>query len=50
MAKKPDEQPDMKEIEKSLKDANELCKKLNQCSKEVDCLVEQAKELKQSAG
>jgi hypothetical protein len=50
MAKKPDQQPDMKEIEKSLKEANELSKKLNQCSKDVDCLVEQAKQLKENVG
>jgi hypothetical protein len=50
MAKKPDEQPDMKEIAKRNKDAKALCKKLEQCKKEASGIAAQVKLLEQKAG
>ena len=39
MAKKPDEQPDMKQIEKRTKEAKALQKELEQCKKELSGLA-----------
>jgi hypothetical protein len=50
MAKKPDEQPDMKEIASRTKDAKALCKKLEQCKKDVSGNAAQVKVLEQIAG
>jgi hypothetical protein len=35
MAKKPDEQPDMKQVEKRTKEAKALQKELDQCKKDL---------------
>jgi hypothetical protein len=50
MAKKPNEQPDMKEIANRTKDAKALCKKLEQCKKDVSGNAAQIKALAQNAG
>jgi len=44
MAKRP-EQPDMKQIASRVKDAKALCKKLEQCKKELNSNSAQAKKL-----
>jgi len=45
MAKKPDEQPDMKQIEKRVKDAKVVEKQLDRCHKELCSIAEDVKEL-----
>ncbi len=50
MAKKPNEQPDMKEIANRNKDAKALCKKLEQCKKEVSSIAAQVKSLEKNVG
>ena len=50
MAKKPGDQPDMKEITNRNKDAKALCKKLEQCKKEVSSVATQVKALDENVG
>jgi hypothetical protein len=45
MAKKNDTQPDMKQLEKRVKDANSIGKKLAQCKEKVTRLAATVKEL-----
>jgi len=50
MAKKPSDQPDMKEIANRNKDAKALCKRLEQCKKEVTSVAAQVKALEKKVG
>ena len=50
MAKKPNEQPDLKEIASRNKDAKALCKALAQCKKDVSSVAAQVKSLDQKVG
>jgi hypothetical protein len=45
MAKEPDEQPDMKQVEKLTKDAKALAKEFDRCKKELIGIAKQVKKL-----
>jgi hypothetical protein len=50
MSKKPNDQPDLKEIANRNKDAKALCKKLEQCKKEASSIAAKIKALEQNVG
>jgi hypothetical protein len=50
MVKKPDDQPDQKEIEKRAKEVSELMKKFDECKKQLKDAAVHTKELDKLVG
>ena len=50
MAKKNDQQPDKKQVEKTLKKLKEVCEQLKQCDKELKGALQLAKEVDKALG